>query len=91
MIGTFRYANTYPEAISLLSIPMAGSLLRASVEWIITHRFKGIDSVGEAFAMAARQTDDGGRMVLKVSSPRSRGQRVMMVHQETTILTIGCL
>jgi L-iditol 2-dehydrogenase len=63
LVGVFRYANTYPEVISLLSsqnqsLPDAGKL--------ITQRFKGLNSIPEAFDMASKVKDDSGNLVLKV-------------------------
>lgn len=63
LCGVFRYADTYPAGIEILSrkgleIPEFPSLL--------THRFVGLDSVEDAFRMATRKEDDDGNTVLKV-------------------------
>ena len=63
ILGTFRYANTYPQAIELVSghnprLPDLGKL--------VTHRFRGLDEVERAFEMAARTKDEDGNLVLKV-------------------------
>jgi len=59
IVGTFRYANTYPEAIQLInSLP--------DLRKLCTHHYKGLESVGRAFEMAARTHDDNGNLVLKV-------------------------
>ncbi|KYK56996.1 sorbitol dehydrogenase [Drechmeria coniospora] len=63
LIGVFRYANTYKAAINMLAdkpdrLPELSKL--------VTHRFKGMDRIADAFAMAARKTDDDGNLVLKV-------------------------
>ena len=63
ILGTFRYANTYPQAIELVSghhptLPDLGKL--------VTHRFQGLDKVERAFEMAARTKDEYGNLVLKV-------------------------
>ena len=63
ILGTFRYANTYPEAIELVSrrhplLPDIGKL--------ITHRFRGLGDAECAFEMAARTKDADGKLVLKV-------------------------
>lgn len=63
LIGVFRYANTYTEAIDLLS-NRPPSMPDPSA--LITHRFKGMGMVQEAFAMAGRDVDDEARLVLKV-------------------------
>jgi len=63
LCGVFRYANTYPDGINILSdskhaLPDLGSL--------VTHRFYGLENARAAFDMAARTTDDQGNLVLKV-------------------------
>ncbi|KAF8888527.1 chaperonin 10-like protein [Infundibulicybe gibba] len=58
--GSFRYANTYPAALSLLA---SGKL--QNVEKLITHRFPLRDSK-HAFDLLARGQDEKGNMVLKV-------------------------
>ena len=63
ILGTFRYANTYPEAIKLVS---GHSPLLPDLEKLITHRFRGLDDVERAFEMAARTQDADGNLVLKV-------------------------
>ena len=63
ILGTFRYANAYPEAIELVSDqnPQLPDL-----EKLITHRFRGLDRIESAFEMAARTKDADGKLVLKV-------------------------
>ncbi|KAL6704869.1 hypothetical protein ACN47E_007552 [Coniothyrium glycines] len=61
IIGIFRYANTYPTGIKILS---AGVL--PSLEGMITHRRKGLESVKEAFELAGKTVDKDGNLVLKV-------------------------
>ena len=58
--GSFRYCNTYPEALELLS---SGTL--GNVEKLITHRFE-LDETAYAFDLLARGKDDQGNVVLKV-------------------------
>jgi L-iditol 2-dehydrogenase len=58
--GSFRYANTYPQALELL-----GSGKLANVDKLVTHRFP-LERTAEAFEMLARGKDEHGRMVLKV-------------------------
>jgi len=60
ILGSFRYANTYPEALALLS---SGKL--PSIEKLITHRFSLEDSA-DAFELLAKGQDEQGRMALKV-------------------------
>jgi len=58
--GSFRYANAYPTALSLLA---SGKL--PNIEKLITHRFK-LEQTSHAFELLARGVDDDGHMVLKV-------------------------
>jgi L-iditol 2-dehydrogenase len=62
ILGSFRYANTYPEAIALLA---SNSPLPKLVTKLVTHRFK-LDGTQKAFEMLARGVDDKGGLVLKV-------------------------
>jgi L-iditol 2-dehydrogenase len=61
IIGIFRYANTYPTGIKMLS---AGVLPK--LENMITHRFKGLHAVKDAFELAGKTADEDGKLVLKV-------------------------
>lgn len=63
LVGVFRYANTYEEAIKVVS---SGSPLLPDLTKLLTHRYKGLAQVPDAFAMAARVKDDEGNLVLKV-------------------------
>lgn len=63
ILGTFRYADAYPEAIELVS---SQTSQLPDLEKLITHRFRGLDRVEVAFEMAARAKDGDGRLVLKV-------------------------
>ncbi|KAH8087164.1 GroES-like protein [Cristinia sonorae] len=60
ILGSFRYANTYPAALSLL-----GSGKLDAIESIITHRFP-LEKTAQAFDMLAKGRDENGRMVIKV-------------------------
>ncbi|TFK73534.1 GroES-like protein [Pluteus cervinus] len=60
ILGSFRYANTYPSALSLLA---SGKL--KNIEKLITHRFP-LKDTQRAFDMVSRGQDDDGNMVLKV-------------------------
>lgn len=62
--GVFRYANTYPTGIEVVSKPAGPDYPDFSK--LVTHRYKGLDSIPEAFAMAGRTKDDEGKLVLKV-------------------------
>lgn len=61
ILGGFRYANTYPTGIEIVAKGLIPGL-----EKIITHTYEGLDQVESAFAMAGRQKDDEGRLVIKV-------------------------
>ncbi|KUI64157.1 Sorbitol dehydrogenase [Cytospora mali] len=63
LVGVFRYANTYPRVIELLS---SKNPLLPPVEELITHRYESLDSVPRAFDMAGQVKDDEGKLVLKV-------------------------
>jgi len=58
--GSFRYANTYPEALDLLA---SGTL--KNLDKLITHRF-GLSDTVRAFELLTRGVDERGDMVLKV-------------------------
>ncbi|THX53061.1 sorbitol dehydrogenase-like protein [Aureobasidium pullulans] len=61
LVGVFRYANTYPEGISIATSPSAPDLSK-----LVTHKYKGLESCVDAFGMAGRTKDDDGKLVLKV-------------------------
>ncbi|KAH6666573.1 chaperonin 10-like protein [Halenospora varia] len=63
LVGVFRYANTYEEAIKLVS---SGNPLLPDLSKLITQRFKGFEDIPDAFAMAGRVKDDEEKLVLKV-------------------------
>ncbi|KAF8483824.1 GroES-like protein [Russula ochroleuca] len=60
ILGSFRYANTYPEALSLLA---SGKL--QNIDKLVTHRFNLVDTA-RAFELLTRGMDERGDMVLKV-------------------------
>lgn len=61
IIGIFRYANTYPVGIKILS-----SGVLPSLDNMVTHRFKGLAAAKEAFELASKTADKDGKLVLKV-------------------------
>lgn len=63
ILGSFRYANTYPEALSLLSSSSSG--LRTMVSKLVTHRFALCDTQ-KAFEMLAKGVDEKGGVVMKI-------------------------
>ncbi|KAG2351682.1 chaperonin 10-like protein [Suillus spraguei] len=58
--GSFRYANTYPEALKLL-----GSGKLRNIEKLITHRIP-LEDTARAFELLARGKDEDGNMVIKI-------------------------
>ncbi|KAI1372438.1 GroES-like protein [Hypoxylon crocopeplum] len=63
LVGVFRYANTYREAIDLLA---SNDPLLPDVQKLVTHRFRGLADVPAAFDTAAKVKDDKGDLVIKV-------------------------
>lgn len=63
LVGVFRYANTYEEAIKIVSSsnPSLPDLTK-----LVTHRYQGFEEIPKAFAMAAKVKDDSGNLVIKV-------------------------
>ncbi|KAI1295173.1 alcohol dehydrogenase GroES-like domain-containing protein [Xylaria venustula] len=63
LVGVFRYANTYPAAIELLS---GKSTILPDVSKLVTQRYSGLASIPAAFDMAGKVKDEKGNLVLKV-------------------------
>lgn len=63
IIGVFRYANTYPEGIEVVTSKGPNAV---DFSKLVTHKYRGLDSVPEAFAMAGKTKEDNGTLVLKV-------------------------
>ncbi|KAF1836857.1 GroES-like protein [Decorospora gaudefroyi] len=63
IIGVFRYANTYPTGIEVVS--KKGDDYPDFAK-LVTHTYKGLESAVEAFDMAGRTKDDSGNLVIKV-------------------------
>ena len=61
--GVFRYSNTYPEAVELVSRHDPNG---PDFSKLVTHRFKGFEQAEKAFQMAGRTKDDDGKLVIKV-------------------------
>lgn len=61
IIGIFRYANTYPTGIKIIS-----SGVLPNLDNMVTHRFHGLASAKEAFETAGKTVDKDGNLVLKV-------------------------
>ncbi|KAL1297558.1 hypothetical protein AAFC00_006126 [Neodothiora populina] len=63
IVGVFRYANTYPEGIEVMTTKGPNAV---DFSKLVTHRFKGLESVPEAFALAGKTKEEDGTLVLKV-------------------------
>lgn len=63
IVGTYRYANTYPNAISLVA---SKHPLLPDLERLVTHHFHGLERAPAAFKMAANASDEQGKLILKV-------------------------
>ncbi|KAI9755037.1 MAG: hypothetical protein M4579_004440 [Chaenotheca gracillima] len=63
LVGVFRYADTYQEAIELVS-KTDGPL--PDLKKLITHRFRGLENASKAFDRAMQPIDADGALVLKV-------------------------
>ncbi|KAM0248866.1 hypothetical protein ACHAQJ_009265 [Trichoderma viride] len=63
IVGVFRYANTYADAIEMLH---KKDPVFPDLERLITHRVKGLDGVQQAFDLAGKVKDKEGKLVLKV-------------------------
>jgi len=61
--GVFRYANTYPEGIELVSRKDANT---PDFSKLVTHRYTGLENIDKAFQMAGKTKDESGNLVLKV-------------------------
>ncbi|KAF2001618.1 GroES-like protein [Amniculicola lignicola CBS 123094] len=61
ILGIFRYANTYPVGIKIIS-----SGVLPCLDNMITHRVKGLGAAKEAFDLASKTVDKEGNLVLKV-------------------------
>jgi L-iditol 2-dehydrogenase len=63
LIGVFRYAKTYEEAIKLVA---SNNPLLPDLKKLITQRFDGLDNAPQAFELAGEVKDEKGDLVLKV-------------------------
>ncbi|KXJ89389.1 chaperonin 10-like protein [Microdochium bolleyi] len=70
LVGVFRYANTYPKIIELLSQASSNTGSDGSkipdITKLITQRYKGLDNIPKAFDMASKVKDEQGNLVIKV-------------------------
>jgi L-iditol 2-dehydrogenase len=65
IVGVFRYANTYAESIEIVQANQKSSD-GPDFSKLVTHRFKGLEDVVEAFEMAGKTKDVDGKLVLKI-------------------------
>jgi L-iditol 2-dehydrogenase len=72
IMGVFRYANTYPTGVEVVSKkgPDYPDFSR-----LVTHRYKGLESAEEAFEMAGKTKDDRGNLVIKVVLETGEGEK----------------
>ncbi|KAI0376951.1 GroES-like protein [Hypomontagnella monticulosa] len=63
LVGVFRYANAYRQAIELLA---SKDPLLPDVRKLVTHRFRGLADVPPAFDTAAKVKDEKDNLVIKV-------------------------
>jgi L-iditol 2-dehydrogenase len=64
LVGVFRYANTYPTGIEVVS--RNGGPDYPEFAKLVTHRYRGLENVEEAFEMAGKTVDPQGQLVIKV-------------------------
>ncbi|KAI9804691.1 MAG: hypothetical protein M1833_006766 [Piccolia ochrophora] len=63
LVGVFRYAHTYPRGIEMVA---SADPRMPRFEKLVTHRFRGLDRVEDAFRVAGRTSDTDGNLVIKV-------------------------
>ena len=63
LVGVFRYANTYPTGIEVVSKKGPDY---PDFSKIITHRYRGLEDAEKAFEMAAETKDNNSNLVIKV-------------------------
>ncbi|KAI0530109.1 alcohol dehydrogenase [Xylaria digitata] len=69
LIPSWRYAHTYPRAISIATASVTGTAIDGTklpdIRKLITHRFHGISSVDAAMQTAGKTKDNKGAVVIK--------------------------
>lgn len=63
LVGVFRYTNTYPTGVEVVSKKGPDY---PDFSKLVTHRYRGLEDVKKAFEMAAKTKDDDGNLVIKV-------------------------
>lgn len=77
IVGVFRYSNTYPESIELVSQAMK-SPNGPDFSKLITHKVSGFEDAAKAFEMAGKTKDADGKLVLKVIIDSSGGAKASL-------------
>ena len=71
LISTWRYADAYPRAIEIATASLTKSTLKnvqlPSIGKLVTHRFRGLNSIQDAFDHAEKTRDDEDRLIVKVA------------------------
>ncbi|KAF2090280.1 sorbitol dehydrogenase-like protein [Saccharata proteae CBS 121410] len=75
IVGVFRYANTYPTGIEVVSEKGPDY---PDFSKLVTHRYKGLDEIPKAFEMAGKTKDEDGKLVLKVVIEMDDGGRARL-------------
>ena len=69
LVPTWRYANTYPAAMTIAEDSVKGISKDGTkipdIRLLLTHGFDGPESVRAAFALAGTGTDGEGKLVIK--------------------------
>jgi L-iditol 2-dehydrogenase len=65
LMPTWRYAYCYEEATKIMSAVINDSST-PDIRKLITHRFNGLETLSEAFGLAASPQDANGNLVVKV-------------------------
>ena len=65
LVPVWRYANCYPQAIQMMDTVGKASTL-PDIRKLITHSFKGLESVSDALDLASKTKDKDGKLVVKV-------------------------
>ncbi|KAL4914380.1 chaperonin 10-like protein [Aspergillus aurantiobrunneus] len=64
IVSVWRYASCYPRAIEIMEA-VARQAATPDIRKLITHRFKGLGSIPEAYETAAKTKDAKSRLVIK--------------------------
>ena len=64
LISTWRYADCYPSAITMMERAAMDKAL-PDLSAMITHIFRGLENVPQVFEMASKSRDMDGKLVIK--------------------------